>query len=109
MLNSKLSEATPSMTYQMCHQQEIVDIAEDLANKLVARNDILEDVLDQLLTTAVTRREYTRSLAYVVKIMAHDFTKRKSRLDATFQDQVNDIATATFIEYWQVSSFSLDP
>lgn len=94
------------MIYQMCHEKEIMATATDLVDKLVARNDILEDVLDLLLTTAVTRREYTRSLAYVVKIMAHELTKRKSGLDATFSEHVNDIATATFIDYWQVSTAS---
>ncbi|PPQ88316.1 hypothetical protein CVT25_012376 [Psilocybe cyanescens] len=66
----------PPMRYPMCGGQELRSISSDYIDKIMTRNEILDDVVDQLLTTAVTQREYTRSIAYVVVLMSNIFRKR---------------------------------
>jgi len=53
-------------------------------------------------TTAMTRGEYTRSLALVVKMMIEDLLWRNSDMYATLQDEIVDLAVATWVDYWNV-------
>lgn len=93
----------------MCGGHELRWISSDYVEKLVARNQILGDVVDQLLTTAVTRREYTRSVAYTVVLMLNNFRKRNcdENLGKPFWRKFCDGVVSQFEDYdWKVCHFS---
>ncbi|KAH9477323.1 hypothetical protein JR316_0009527 [Psilocybe cubensis] len=64
------------MQYPMCSGNELRRISSDYVERLAARSEILNDVVDQFLTTALTQREYTRSVAYTIVLMLNSFHKQ---------------------------------
>ncbi|KIM35827.1 hypothetical protein M413DRAFT_32183 [Hebeloma cylindrosporum] len=89
--------------FPICHPRDIEQTALHLVATLLSRKDSLEDVIMHIHTTAMTRADYTRSLALVVKMMIDDLLWRNSDMDATLQDEIVDLAVATWIDYWNIS------
>ncbi|KDR76590.1 hypothetical protein GALMADRAFT_210529 [Galerina marginata CBS 339.88] len=90
----------PIVQLPICHPHDIEGVALNLTNKLLSCKDILNDVVLHIHTTAVTQRRYTRSLALIVKLMVDDLFWRNSDLYVTVQDEIVDLAVATFTDYW---------
>jgi len=89
-------------SYQICHPYEIKRTAVDLANKILARSDILEDVAHQIHITAVTQCDYTRSVALLVKAIFDYLNYRNRALAGTFLREVVALGTSTYVEFWLV-------
>jgi hypothetical protein len=90
--------------FPICHPRDIEQTALHLVATLLSRNckDSFEDVITHIHTTAMTREEYTRSLALVVKMMIDNLLWRNSDMYVTLQDEIVDLAVATWIDYWNV-------
>lgn len=90
--------------FAICHPRDIEQTALHLVATLLTRNckDSFEDVIMHIHTTAMTREEYTRSLALVVKMMIDNLLWRNSDMYVTLQDEIVDLAVATWIDYWNV-------
>jgi len=90
--------------FPICHPRDIEQTALHLVATLLSRNckDGLDDVIMHIHTTAMTREDYTRSLALVVKMMIDNLLWRNSDMYITLQDEIVDLAVATWIDYWNV-------
>jgi len=94
--------SSPKIQFPICHPREIEQTALHLVTTLLSRKDSLEDIITHIHTTAMTRGVYTRSLALVVKMMVENLLWSNSDMHATLQDEIVDLAVATWVDYWNV-------
>ncbi|KAF8952908.1 hypothetical protein BDZ97DRAFT_1767921 [Flammula alnicola] len=92
--------ASLRMRFPICSIRDIEQTAFMLVNTILSRKETLGAVVEYILATAVSQIEYTRSLAIVVKLMVDDLQWRNTDLHITFQDEITDLAQATYLEYW---------